>query len=269
MALLHSASLLQKNFHRKTLPHWQRSLCALSLLGLVFCAGPLGAEEKTSLLQQGSKLLGLGADRGSDQAAADESDITAAFRQALEIGSTAVIQQLGQEDGYLNDDIAHIVLPKSLRKVKKTLGKVGLEGMMEDLEVSLNRAAETATPQAQALFVQAIQDMSFNDVVEIYQGPEDSATQYFRGQMSDPLKEAMRPLVSDSLSQVGAIQLYDQAIERYGQLPFVPEVSADLTEYVLDASLDGIFHYLAEQEKAIRQNPLRQTTDLLKKVFGG
>lgn len=246
----------------------KRSSLLLVFVSLGLCGvTPLAAEkDQSGLLQQGSQLLrDL---TGGDSAEASESDVTGAFRQALEIGSGAVIQQLGREDGFLQDEFAHIVLPKSLRKVKKALTKVGLEGMMEDLEVSLNRAAETATPQAQAIFVQAIQDMSFEDVLAIYQGPEDSATQYFRSQMSDPLKQAMRPLVDDSLSQVGAIQLYEQAIERYGQLPFVSEVNTDLSEYVLDASLDGIFHYLAEQEKAIRQDPLRQTTDLLKKVFG-
>lgn len=271
MAAMHRA------FHRFLVP----TLCAATLTcaGLGFASQSLAADEdkandKPSLLEQGGKLLDrFGGKSDSDDTNnnddVSETDITAAFREALQLGSTAVIEQLGQENGYLDDEVAHIALPKSLRKVKKTLGKFGLDGVMDDLEVSLNRAAETATPLAKDLFVQAVDDMSFQDVVEIYQGDDDAATQYFRGQMSDPLKTAMRPLVESSLSEVGAIQLYDQAIEQYEDLPLVPKVKGDLTEHVLEASLDGIFHYLALQEQAIRQDPLKQTTSLLKKVFGG
>lgn len=274
MAAMHRA------FHRFLVP----TLCTVTLacVGLGVASQSLAADgdkadDKPSLLEQGSSLLDrfsgkaddASSDNGENTGDVSETDITAAFREALQLGSTAVIAQLGQENGYLDDEVAHIVLPKSLRKVKKTLGKFGLDGVMDDLEVSLNRAAETATPLAKDLFVQAVDDMSFQDVVEIYQGDDDAATQYFRGQMSDPLKTAMRPLVESSLSEVGAIQLYDQAIEQYEDLPLVPKVKGDLTEHVLDASLDGIFHYLALQEQAIRQDPLKQTTSLLKKVFGG
>ncbi|HDJ28831.1 MAG TPA: DUF4197 domain-containing protein, partial [Proteobacteria bacterium] len=97
---------------------------------------------------------------------------------------------------------------------------------------------------------------------------DDAATSYFKGKMSKPLAEEMRPIVNESLAQVGAIQSYDNMMGKYKSLPFVPDVKADLTEHVLDKGMDGIFYYIAKEEAAIRQNPVKRTTELLKRVFG-
>jgi hypothetical protein len=139
---------------------------------------------------------------------------------------------------------------------------------MDDLELRLNRAAEAATPKAKKLFLDSIQDMTLEDVRRIYEGPDDAATRYFQAKMSEPLAGEMMPIVSDSLSEVGAIKSYDDAMGRYEAIPFVPDVKADLTGYVVDKGMEGIFYYLAKEEAAIRQDPLERTTDLLQKVFG-
>ena len=110
--------------------------------------------------------------------------------------------------------------------------------------------------------------MTFDDVYGIYTGPQDSATTYFRRKMSAPLADKMSPFVNDAIAQAGVINAYDKAIAKYQAIPLMPDVKADLTSYVVDQGIEGIFFYLAEQEKAIRQNPIRQTTELLKKVFG-
>ena len=96
----------------------------------------------------------------------------------------------------------------------------------------------------------------------------DAATQYFRRTMSDPLRMAMRPVVDDTLQQVGAVQAYDQTMARYKDIPFVQDVKADLSNHVLDRALNGLFLYLAKEEAAIRDQPVKRTTDILKKVFG-
>ena len=140
--------------------------------------------------------------------------------------------------------------------------------MLDDLELRLNRAAEMATPKAKELFLQSIKEMTLDDAMGIYKGPDDAATKYFQNKMSHPLAETMRPVVEDSLSQVGAVQSYDTIMEKYRSLPFVPDVKADLTHHVIDKGMDGIFHYLALEEAAIRKNPAKRTTDLLKLVFG-
>ncbi len=196
------------------------------------------------------------------------ADISQAFKQALEIGSAKVVDQLGQTNGFNNDSAVHIPLPDTLNTTKSWLSQIGMSGTLDDLELKLNRAAEKATPQAKALFVDAIKQMSFDDVRRIYNGPEDSATRYFQTKMTDKLTAAMEPVVSNSLSEVGAIKSYDDMISAYKSIPFVPDVKANLTEHVVKGGLNGIFHYLAEQEAAIRQDPVRQTTTLLQQVFG-
>ena len=110
--------------------------------------------------------------------------------------------------------------------------------------------------------------MTFDDVKTIYQGAEDSATQYFQGKMSPALKEKMQPIVDDVLSQVGAVQAYDSLMSRYKSLPFVPDVKANLSDHVIEKGMTGLFDYLAKEEASIREDPARQTTALLKKVFG-
>jgi len=136
-----------------------------------------------------------------------------------------------------------------------------------ECKLKLNRAAEKATPEAKQLFGQAIRDMTFEDVMQIYKGPKDSATQYFKQEMSEPLAAEMQPIVQNSMSQVGAVQTYDKLMDKYRAMPFVPDVKANLTDYVTQKGMEGIFHYMAQKEAAIRENPAQQTTDLLKRVF--
>ncbi|MFK7864509.1 MAG: DUF4197 domain-containing protein [Pseudohongiellaceae bacterium] len=196
------------------------------------------------------------------------AEIGEAFKQALSIGSEDVVGRLGVADGFNEDPSIHIPLPSSLNRVKTLLSGVGLSSMVDDLELRLNRAAESATPIAKDLFLQAVSDMTFEDVMNIYQGSEDSATAYFKEQMSQSLREEMRPIVNQSLAEVGALQSFDRVLGRYKELPFVPNVGADLTDHVVSKGMDGIFFYIAKEEAAIRANPAKQTTDLLKRVFG-
>jgi hypothetical protein len=194
-------------------------------------------------------------------------DISAGLREALKTGVGNVVGQLGKTDGFNADQAIHIPLPDSLGTVRKTLSRVGMSGMLDDLETKLNRAAEAATPKVRELFFQAISDMTLDDARGILNGPQDAATQYFRKRMSPGLAEAMRPTVDQSLNEVGAIRAYDAAIDRYRSMPYVPDVKADLSKHVLDGGLKGIFHYLAQEEAAIRKDPAKRTTDLLRKVF--
>jgi hypothetical protein len=204
---------------------------------------------------------GLNSELGTDE-------IQQAFKQALSQGTETIVNQLGAKDGFNADPQIHIPLPKSLKKVQSTLDQFGMGDYMSDLETKLNRAAEAATPQAKALFINAIKDMSFEDIQKIYKGPKDSATQYLKEKTSPQLKQQMAPIIDNTLNEVGALKAYDKAIKKYKDLPFVPNVKADLQQHVIDEGLDGMFHYIAKEEAAIRENPVKQTTNLLKKVFG-
>jgi len=230
---------------------------------LIFCA----AEAGSNWLDKGKDLLKTyGGSSGQSSLTVDE--IGAGLKDALRVGSESVVAQLGRVDGFNTDSAVHIPLPKQLDTVKSVLDKVGMSGLLKDLELKLNRAAEVATPKAKKLFSQAITEMSFEDVKKIYDGPKDAATQYFRSKMSPSLAKEMEPVVSSSLSEVGAVQAYDNVMKEYRSVPFVPDVKADLTNHVVEKGMDGIFYYMAKEEAAIRTDPAKRTTDLLKRVFG-
>ncbi|MBA3011901.1 MAG: DUF4197 domain-containing protein [Proteobacteria bacterium] len=226
-----------------------------------------------SWFEKGSETLktfGLTKDTAAKNASAaglSVDEIAAGLKEALQIGSDTVVKQLGATNGFNTDPAIHIPLPKSLSMVKTALDKIGYAALADDLELKLNRAAEAATPQAKKLFQDAISSMTFEDVQAIYKGADDAATQYFKEKMSPGLAKAMEPVIDNTLSQVGAVQSYDAMMGEYKALPFVPDVKSNLTGHVVDKGMAGIFHYMAQEEKAIRQNPAKRTTQLLQKVF--
>ena len=228
----------------------------------------LSSCQATEVAQVANILLSNPTTQNAALAALTNQDITAAFKQALTIGTGEVVNQLGTTNGFALDPKVHIPLPNSLAKVQNVLNAAGMSFLLDDLETRMNRAAEIATPHAKELFVNAISEMSFDDVMSIYQGPDNSATQYFQSKMSAPLADKMRPFINQALAQAGVVQAYDNVMSSYANIPFMPDVKADLTNYVLDEGIGGIILYLGEQEKQIRQDPVRQTTELLKKVFG-
>lgn len=217
-------------------------------------------------LQKGRQLLG--GETGTQGQTLSSQEIGAGLKEALRVGAERVVGQVGALDGFNADPKIHIPLPDSLAKARSMLTAIGYGSMFDDLELKLNRAAEAAAPETKALLLNAIEEMTLEDVQAIYNGPEDAATRYFRDKMNTPLSEKMQPIVDRSLEEVGAIQSYDAALGKYKSLPFVPDVKADLSSYVIDRGLDGIFFYLAEEEAAIRRNPVKRTSELLQKVFG-
>lgn len=196
-----------------------------------------------------------------------DGEISSGLKEALHVGSDLVVNQLGTNDGFNADPNIHIPLPNSLKKVQSTLDKVGMSGMLDDLETRLNRAAEIATPKAKELFFNAISAMTLDDARNILAGENDAATRYFQSKMTPDLVTEFTPIVNDSLAEAGAIQSYENTIGQYKKIPLVPDAKADLSSYVVEKGMDGIFHYLAVEEAKIRTNPVARTTDLLKKVF--
>ena len=195
-------------------------------------------------------------------------EISDGLKEALHVGTDRVVDQVGKAGGYFDDADIHIPLPSELEDVQSALGKVGLSGMLDTLEQKLNEGAEKAAPIAKDLFWDAISEMTINDVMNIYNGPDDAATQYFRGKMEPRLRAEMRPVIEGTLNQVGAVRQFNDIKARYDAIPFTPDVNTDLAGYAENLALDGMFHYLAKEEAAIRNDPLKRTTELLRKVFG-
>jgi hypothetical protein len=212
--------------------------------------------------------LGSSTAAGGSGGGLSTDQIAAGLKEALQVGSEAVVARLGKTGGFELDPAVHIPLPENLQTVKKALSRIGMAGMFDDLEQKLNQAAEVATPKAKDLFLQAISEMTIDDAKAIYQGPDDAATQYFRQKMGPELAREMGPVVSASLDEVGAVQTYDKIMGQYKSLPFVPDVKEDLDKYVVEKGVDGIFYYLGKEEAAIRSDPLKQSTTLLKQLFG-
>jgi hypothetical protein len=235
----------------------------------VLCLATAGLEAHGDWLEKGKDLIGGLTGDDATNSALSTGEISSGLKEALHVGTQAVVSRLGRTGGFNSDPAVHIPLPASLETVKSSLERFGIDAQLADLELKLNRAAEAATPKAKALFWAAIGQMKLRDVNAIYHGSDDAATQYFRSKMSAPLAAQMRPIVADSLSNVGAIQTYDGVMARYQDVPFVPDVKTNLTSYVVGKGMNGIFYYLAREEAAIRKDPAKRTTKLLKKVFGG
>jgi len=239
------------------------SLGMILAIAAFLLLGSTSGWSQNKLLQQGLGMLSS----GGGSSTLTQGEMGDGLKEALRVGTEAVVSRLGKTDGFNADKAIHIPLPGQLATVQKALKAAGYSSLVDDLELKLNRAAEQATPKAKALFVDAITAMTIQDASKILSGPDDAATQYFRKAMGPGLTKEMTPVVDATLAEAGAVQAYDAMMGQYQALPFMPDAKADLTSYVVDKGLDGIFHYVAEEEAAIRTNPAKRTTDLLKKVF--
>ena len=195
-------------------------------------------------------------------------EIVAGLKEALRVGTETVTAQLGAANGFNGDPAIHIPLPPELQTVQSTLQRFGLSALADEVELKLNRAAEAAMPQARDLVWKAISSMTLDDAMGIYNGPDDAATRYFRKVATDDLTATVKPVVDRSLDDVGALIAYDSLIGQYKTIPFVPDVKADLSNHATGLALEGLSHYLAREEAAIRSDPAKRTTDILTRVFG-
>ncbi|MBP1732568.1 MAG: hypothetical protein H6Q55_2997, partial [Deltaproteobacteria bacterium] len=166
------------------------------------------------------------------------------------------------------NQVIKILMPDKIRKVADVMAKVGYQKEVDEFVLSMNRAAEKASPYAREYFVDAIKQMTFEDARKIWQGSDTAATEYFKSKTSDKLYNAFKPTVSESMDQVGTTKAYKDMMGKYTSIPFMKAESLDLDHYVTTKSLDGLFYMVGQEEKKIRTNPAARTTDLLKTVFG-
>ncbi|MEM7207511.1 MAG: DUF4197 domain-containing protein [Pseudomonadota bacterium] len=222
---------------------------------------PAHASDLQSLLEQGEALL------NQTSGELDVETVAQGLKEALDKGSKKAVSIAGIKDGYLANPKIKIPLPDRAEKYGKRLKKLGLGKYVDQLETSINRAAEKAAPLATELFVGAIQSMSIEDAYDILRGDDDSATQYFQEKTRGDLTQAFYPSIDDSLSDVGAIKAYDKLQKRADKYGLGDKFDFDMSDYVTQKSLDGLFLLVAEEEKNIRENPTARTTELLQQVF--
>ena len=194
--------------------------------------------------------------------------IFGALRTALTQGSTKAVATLGTENGFLGNPEVKIPLPPNLRKAEKTLRKLGMGAQADELITAMNRAAEAAVPEAKTLLVDAVKSMTVQDAKGILNGGDDSATQYFRAKTSDALFKKFRPTVTQATSQVGVATLYNNYAGKAAKFGLIGSQEANLDDYVTNQALEGLYKMIAAEEKAIREDPLGQTSKILQRVFG-
>ncbi len=196
-----------------------------------------------------------------------ENEIVDGLKQALEIGTKKAVDRVSEKNGFMHNPKIKIPLPEEARKAESVLRNLGFGRKVDDFELSMNRAAERASPKAKSIFWDAIENMSFSDARNILDGPDDAATQYFKDNTATLLHQAFKPIVNQAMSEVGVTQAYQSVERTIRALPYIQAMSLDLNTYVTDKALDGLFLMLAEEEKKIRQDPAARVTDLLKRVF--
>jgi len=203
--------------------------------------------------------------------ALDNSTIVKGLKEALATGVERAITTVAKPDGYFGNQAIKILLPDKLQQVAEILGTVGYQKVVDELVVSMNRAAEQAAPKAGKFFGDAIRRMTVEDARGILTGGDTAATAYFEQKTRGPLFDTFKPTVTQNMDKVGTVRAYNALVGSYQDLPlagFIGVPSLDLSDYVTNRALDGLFHMIGAEEKKIRTNPAAQTTDLLKKVFG-
>jgi len=198
----------------------------------------------------------------------DDSTIISGLKEALSVGTKNAVEQVSRVNGYFANEMIKIIIPENIQKVATVLKKVGFQKQVDDFELSMNRAAEKAAPQAVNYFIGAIKEMTFEDARKILHGGDTAATEFFKSKTRDKIYNAFKPEVSSSMNEVGVTKSYKSMMGKYESLPFVKKESVDLDHYVTNKALDGLYYMVAEEEKKIRTDPAARVTELLKTVFG-
>lgn len=196
-------------------------------------------------------------------------DIASGLKDALAKGVQKSTDKLSAADGFFKDAAVKILFPPEAAKMEKTLRSAGFGPQVDKAILDINRAAEDAAKSAAPIFLNAIKSMSVSDGIAILRGSDTSATSYLRKSTTAQLTAAFLPVIKNSLDKVGASSSWKTVVDAYNKIPFTKKVNSDLPGYTTGKALDGVFFYVAVEEKGIRQNPAGQADELLKKVFGG
>ncbi len=201
------------------------------------------------------------------QTGMDPAMIGNGLRQALDFGIDKQVTKLTRKDGFYKNPLVKILLPQELQKVDRTLRDIGLSSLADEGLKMLNRAAEDAVKEATPIFVNAVREITFNDARNILLGPDNAATNYLENKTNAALYASFNPVIHNSFSKVGADQIWANIINKYNSIPFMDPVNPDLTDYVTNKALEGVYTMIAVEEKRIRTDIAARTTTLLKQVF--
>ena len=235
-------------------------LIRITLLSLIIFSfsGCQSSAQLTQILEKAGQVTGN----------PTTSEITSGLKEALEKGTGISADRLSLENGYLGNLDVKILFPEEAKKVEQSLRKLGLGNLCDQVITSLNRAAEDAAQEAKPIFTDAIKQMSFQDVQQILLGENNAASTYFQRTTTQSLSEKFTPVIDQSLKKVNATKYWGDVMSRYNQIPLVKPVNTNLTAYVTEKAIQGLFVEIAKEELKIRQQVGARTSPLLQKVFG-
>lgn len=196
-----------------------------------------------------------------------QAQIGNGLKEALNKGISNQVSKLTSTDGFYKNELVKILLPEELQKVDKGLRKIGLSSLADEGIKVLNRAAEDAVKTSTPIFVNAVKEITFTDAKNILLGSENAATSYLQGKTNTALYSKFNPVIKNSFGKVGADKVWSNLITKYNSIPFVSKVNPDLTDYVTNQALKGVFTMIAVEEKGIREKVGLRTSSLLQKVF--
>lgn len=242
------------------------SHCPVSVKTEPFSMNPLSKPRRRFVLL--ALFTSFGILHGANASALASADAVSGLKEALTRGATQAVATLGKPDGFLGNDRVRIPLPEKAQQAEMLLRRLGGGKYVDQLVETINRAAESAVVEARPILWQSVKQMSVKDAMSILQGGDDAATQYFRATTSTTLAARVRPLIEAATRKVGVTRQYEKFAGKANQLGLLDEKDADLDAYITGKTLDGLFLMIADEEKAIRQDPVGTGSAVLKKVFG-
>lgn len=204
----------------------------------------------------------------ADLGSLSSGEAVGGLKEALIQSADKAVGKLGAVDGFLGNPKVKIPLPDTMKKAEKAMRMFGMGEQADELVLKMNRAAEAAVPEAKTLLIDAARKMSVADAKGILTGGDDAATEYFRKATSGPMADRFLPIVKQATENVALAQQYNKFAEMGSRYGLVGKDQASLEQYVTQKTLDGVYLMMAEEERAIRQDPMGQASNLLKKVFG-
>jgi hypothetical protein len=237
-----------------------RQFVALMILTLL-CVSPAESADLKGFLDNVKKAVS-----GDNGITNDE--MIQGLKEALKVGTQNAVTTVSKVDGYYNNSDIKIPLPEEIESAGKYLRLAGYGTKVDEFEQSMNRAAEQAAPEAKQIFLGAVKEMKIQDAQKLLNGPDNAATSYFKDKTYDQLHKIFKPIVNETMGQVGVTRQFQDINNKLSSIPLADKAAVDLDQYVTDKSLDGLFFMLAEEEKKIRSDPAARVTDILKKVFG-
>lgn len=239
----------------------KKIMCSVFLV-IIFLATMPSAGLLDDLFKNISKPL-----TSSTKKAPDNDTVVSGLKEALSIGTLNAVMNVSQLDGYFKNELIKILVPEKIRTVADVLQKAGFQKQVDEFELSMNRAAEAAAPEAKQFFIDAIKEMTFEDAKHILNGGDTAATDFFKRKTSEKLYIAFKPVISTKIDEVGVTKAYKDMMGKFETIPFVQKEAVDLDHYVTSKALEGLFYMVGQEEIKIRKDPAARVTELLKTVF--